>query len=255
MKIKSQVRAGGLKVNHSQSKLRVRTDIKAGAMTFNHNAAQVRALKINLQVSTGGLSELDQFVPRIISRSNFRHFNINYVAFLALAILCTSSAFASAPQTADPTEASFQPASLLATAADCDDHDDRSNLAIIQSLYNAFANGDTDTILDIIHPDVVWIESEGIPYGGTFIGRDAVFEGVFAKIAAEWDGFTATVDGMFEADGKRVVVLQRDGGTFNATGLSMQAPAISIWSLNDQGQVIQFQQVIDTQEVNSAVFP
>jgi hypothetical protein len=51
------------------------------------------------------------------------------------------------------------------------------------------------------HPDVVWIESEGIPYGGTFLGCDVVFEGVFAKIAAEWDGFTATVDGMFEADG------------------------------------------------------
>jgi ketosteroid isomerase-like protein len=182
-----------------------------------------------------------------------RYSNKYYVA-----ILCTGSALAGAPQTADPTETSFQPPLLLATAADCDDDDDdddRSNLEIIQSLYTAFANGDTDTVLDIIHPDVVWIESEGIPYGGTFLGRDAVFEGVFAKVAAEWDGFTATVDDMFEADGGRVVVLQRDGGTFNATGLSMEAPAISIWSLNKQGQVIQFRQVIDTQEVNRAVLP
>jgi ketosteroid isomerase-like protein len=186
-----------------------------------------------------------------------RHSNKNHVAFLAIAIVCIICAIAGASQTDHPTDASFQPASLLAMAAHCNDDAEhhRSNLEIIQSLYTAFANGNTDIILDIIHPDVVWIESEGIPYGGTFLGRDAVFEGVFAKIAAEWDGFTATVDGMFEADGERVVVLQRDGGTFNATGLSMEAPAISIWSLNDQGQVIQFQQVIDTQEVNSAVFP
>ena len=82
---------------------------------------------------------------------------------------------------------------------------------------------------------MIWIESEGIPYGGTFIGRDAVFEGVFGKIGAEWDGFTATVDETFAADGNRVVVRQRDGGTFIATGKSMEAPALSIWTLDDDG--------------------
>lgn len=186
-----------------------------------------------------------------------RHTNNNSVIFLVLAILCLGSTFAGASATADLTEASSQPIPLSATKADCkhDDDDNRPNLEIIQSLYIAFANGDTDTILDIIHPDVVWIESEDIPYGGTFLGRDAVFEGVFGKIAAEWNDFTATVDGMFEADGERVVVLQRDSGVFKTTGLSMEARGISIWSLNDKGQVIQFQQVIDTQEVNSAVIP
>lgn len=130
-----------------------------------------------------------------------------------------------------------------------------SNLEIIQALYDAFAAGNGATIDAILHPDVVWVESEGIPYGGTFVGRDAVFAGVFAKIAAEWDGFTATVDDIFEADGDRVVVKQRDGGTFKATGKSMEAPAISIWTLDGDGRAIRFEQVIDTQEVNSAVIP
>jgi ketosteroid isomerase-like protein len=131
----------------------------------------------------------------------------------------------------------------------------KRNVRIIQSLYDAFAGGDGDTILAILDEDVVWIESEGIPYGGTFIGRDAVFEGVFGKIAAEWDNFTATVDDMFAADGNRVIVQQRDGGTFKATGKSMLATAISIWTLDRQGRVIRFEQVIDTQEVNSATIP
>jgi hypothetical protein len=35
----------------------------------------------------------------------------------------------------------------------------------------------------------------------------------------------------------------------------MVAPAASIWTLNDAGQVILFQQYIDTQAVNSATIP
>ena len=126
---------------------------------------------------------------------------------------------------------------------------------IVLSLYEAFAVGDLETILAIIHPDVVWIESEGIPYGGTFIGRDAVFAGVFGKIAAEWDDFTASAETVFEAEGNRVVILGRDSGTFKATGKSMVAPAASIWTLNDDGQVVLFQQYIDTQAVIEATIP
>jgi uncharacterized protein len=132
--------------------------------------------------------------------------------------------------------------------------DGDENVETIASLYDAFAVGDLDTINAILDEDVIWIESEGIPYGGTFIGRDAVFAGVFAKIGEEWDDFTATVDDMFAAEGHRVIVKQRDGGTFKATGKSMEAPAISIWTL-DHGRAVMFEQVIDTQEVNSATIP
>lgn len=101
---------------------------------------------------------------------------------------------------------------------------------------------------------MVWIESEGIPYGGTFIGRDAVFAGVFAKIAAEWDGFTTEVDEVIYA-GDRVITLGRDSGTFKATGKSMTAPTASIWTLSPQGKVVKFVQYIDTQAVVSATLP
>jgi ketosteroid isomerase-like protein len=128
------------------------------------------------------------------------------------------------------------------------------NVRIVLSLYQAFAEGDGETILDIIDPDVVWIESEGIPYGGTFIGRDAVFEGVFAKIAAEWDGFTAQVEEVISA-GDQVITLGRDSGTFKATGKSMTAPTASIWTISPQGKVVKFVQYIDTQAVVNATLP
>lgn len=129
-----------------------------------------------------------------------------------------------------------------------------SNLEVVQALYDVFAVGDGATIEALIDPDVVWIESDGIPYGGTFIGRDAVFEGVFGKIAEEWDGFTAQIFDIFEADGDRVVVLGEDSGTFKATGKSMTAPAASIWTVTD-GRIVRFVQYIDTLAVVEATIP
>jgi ketosteroid isomerase-like protein len=123
----------------------------------------------------------------------------------------------------------------------------------VLDLYDAFAAGDTETIEAIIDEDVVWIESDGIPYGGTFIGRDAVFEGVFAKIAAEWEGFTAEVNEIFSAAGRRVVTLGQDSGLYITTGLSMVAPTASIWTLSRDCRVVRFQQYIDTLQVRSAI--
>jgi hypothetical protein len=127
-----------------------------------------------------------------------------------------------------------------------------SNVKIIQGLHEAFAAGDIDTVLDILHPEVVWVESDGIPYGGTFIGRDAVLTGVFQKIGAEWDGFTAQVDEFIDA-GKQVITLGRDSGTYKATGKRMVAPAASVWTLDNKGKVVKFVQYIDTLAVVSAL--
>lgn len=126
-----------------------------------------------------------------------------------------------------------------------------SNVTIIKGLYKAFAEGDMDTITAVITPDVEWIESEGIPYGGRFAGRDAVFAGVFGKIATEWDNFTASVDEYIDA-GDRVITLGYDSGTYKATGKHMSAATASIWTLKD-GKVVKFVQYIDTLQVVSAL--
>jgi hypothetical protein len=37
-------------------------------------------------------------------------------------------------------------------------------------------------------PKVDWHLAEGYPYGGTYVGPDAIANGVFAKLGSEWDG-------------------------------------------------------------------
>ena len=122
-----------------------------------------------------------------------------------------------------------------------------NNLEIIKTLYQAFENGEIETILDILDPNVEWHESEKLPYGGTFIGRDAVFAGVFEKIGAQWENFQAHVEEFIDG-GDRIITLGFDRGTYKATGKSMEAPTASIWTLKN-GKVIKFVQYIDTMKV------
>ena len=125
-----------------------------------------------------------------------------------------------------------------------------SNVDVIKRLYKAFAEGDSDSVCALLDPSVEWIESDGIPYGGIFKGYEAVLNGVFAKIGAEWDNFTAHVDQFIDA-GDVVVTLGTDSGTYKATGQKMRAPTASIWTLKD-GKVVKFRQYIDTLAVVNA---
>ncbi len=43
MKTKTNVKAGGLMMNHNQSGLRVKTNVKAGGLILNHNQSAVRS--------------------------------------------------------------------------------------------------------------------------------------------------------------------------------------------------------------------
>lgn len=124
------------------------------------------------------------------------------------------------------------------------------NIDIVQCLYQAFAMGDLKTVETLLSPDVEWIESEGIPYGGTFKGYAAILEGVFVKIGAEWTDFTAKVDKFIDA-GDVIVALGTDSGTYKATGRRMSAPTASVWTVKG-GKIVEFRQYIDTLAVVEA---
>ena len=61
----------------------------------------------------------------------------------------------------------------------------------VKGLYAGFASGDVAAVLGALDPAVEWTEAEGFPYGGTYVGRDAVLANVFMKLATEWDGYMA----------------------------------------------------------------
>ncbi len=60
-----------------------------------------------------------------------------------------------------------------------------NNSEVIRALYDAFANGDVPSVLGVLASNVSWTEAEGFPYGGTYIGPDAVLKNVFMKLARD----------------------------------------------------------------------
>src|SRR6056297_1171227 len=118
-----------------------------------------------------------------------------------------------------------------------------ANRALVEQAYDDFASGDIEAFLAILDPEVTWTDAEGYPYAGTYVGPDALMEGLIARIGAEWDNYVVLPDA-FVADGNRVVALGTYRGTYKATGRSVEAPFAHVWQLVD-GKVVDFRQFTD----------
>lgn len=129
----------------------------------------------------------------------------------------------------------------------------QENVAVIRSIYDGFAAGDIAAVLGAMSPDIVWHEAENFPYadGNPYVGPLAVAEGVFARCAGEWDGFTVAIDEILDA-GDAVVALGRYLGSFKATGKPMKAQIAHVWRVAD-GKAAAFQQYADTLQVARAM--
>ena len=104
------------------------------------------------------------------------------------------------------TPLSAAPPPVVATDA----ASDAANQSVVEALYRAFAANDGATIGGLLAPDLVWMEAESGPYAdrNPYNGPGAVFEGVFARIGAGYEGFVVT-PAVFIASGDRVVALGR----------------------------------------------
>ncbi|MDP3655967.1 MAG: nuclear transport factor 2 family protein [Brevundimonas sp.] len=151
-----------------------------------------------------------------------------------------------------PMTASAEPArpSVSGDAAS-----DAANQAVVESLYRAFAAGDGATINGLLAVDLVWIEAENGPYAdrNPYIGPAAVFEGIFGRIGAEFEGFVVT-PATYLPSGDRVAALGRYTGTNRATGEALDAQFVHVFTVRG-GKVTHFQQYTDTAQWVDVVTP
>lgn len=125
------------------------------------------------------------------------------------------------------------------------------NLDAIKGAYAAFAKGDVPAVLGLLSPDIAWTEAEGFPYGGTYNSPNAVLEGVFMRLGADWEGFSVVPDEFIDG-GDAIVAMGKYSGKYNATGKSFQADFAHVWKLRD-GKVVRFIQYVDTHLVQKAI--
>jgi uncharacterized protein len=119
-----------------------------------------------------------------------------------------------------------------------------TNMETVRRSYEAFAQGDVPVFLSLLDANVQWVEPEGVPLEGTYIGPDAVLKEVLIPLTSTWDGFTVTPETFLDA-GDTITVLGTLKGTNKATGKKLGTPYIAVWTLRD-GKVVKYQSFVNT---------
>ncbi len=125
----------------------------------------------------------------------------------------------------------------------------RSPLHVVRRVYAAYARRDGSQALALMAPDVVIRQSETLPWGGTYRGREEA--GAFlAKL-------TAAVESLVEVEryletGADIVAIGRTRGTARATGRSFDAPVVHVWNVRD-GAVTLFHALVDEPPIRAAL--
>ena len=123
---------------------------------------------------------------------------------------------------------------------------------VVRSFYAALGRGDVPGVLALLHSDVEWTEAERFPYyAGTWHGPEAVRDNLLARLAQDWDGFSAKADD-YLVEGNRVVSLGAYAGTHKRTGRSMTAPFAHLWTVRG-ARIGSFTMYTDTAKVLEAM--
>jgi ketosteroid isomerase-like protein len=127
-----------------------------------------------------------------------------------------------------------------------------TNKEIVESVYASFATGDVPAVLGAMHPEIRWNEAEGFPlYDGTFVGPQAVLEGVFMRLGEIGDNFAA-VPTQIIAEGDTVVALGNYSWNHKASGQPAEVKMVHVWKVAD-GRLTEFQQHTDTARVRDLI--
>lgn len=120
----------------------------------------------------------------------------------------------------------------------------RSALEVVKAFYAAAAAGNGPVMAEQLALDVTWIEMQGTPYGGTYKGPEAVFSGVFARLADEWENFQFMPERFHDA-GDSVAASGWYTGRFRKTGKPLRCRTLHVWDVSG-AQVKRFEQFCDT---------
>ena len=122
-----------------------------------------------------------------------------------------------------------------------------TNKEIIEGAYASFAQGDVPAALGAMADDIRWVEADGFPLAGTYVGPQNVLEGVFMRLGEIGDEF-APVPERFVADGDTVVAIGNYHWKHKDSGAPAVVKMVHVWTMAG-GKAVAFQQHVDTLRV------
>jgi ketosteroid isomerase-like protein len=127
-----------------------------------------------------------------------------------------------------------------------------SNLEIVKSTYEGRTSEENgQNLAKHVAGDVRWIEAQGFPYAGTYVGIDAISKNVFSRLASEWIDYRVTMEDYIACD-NRVVAYGTYSGIYKATGKSFTARVAHLWKL-ENSKIVSFEQIVDSKPVQDAM--
>jgi uncharacterized protein len=125
------------------------------------------------------------------------------------------------------------------------------NYEVIKAHYAGSDAKDLEAMMAPVTKHTAWIEMAGFPYAGTYVGRDAIIDGVFKRIGAEWNGYEFRLERLVDG-GATIIGVGTYSGVYKKTGKKMSARVVHVWDLED-GKVKRFEQFTDTRLVAEAL--
>ncbi len=122
-----------------------------------------------------------------------------------------------------------------------------TNKELIENLYECFGVGDVPAVLGAMADDIRWTEADGYPLAGTFVGPQAVLDGVFMRLGEIGDHYSVVPE-QHVAEGDTVVTLGTYTWKHKETGVPASVKMAHVWDIRD-GKVVGFQQHVDTVKV------
>jgi ketosteroid isomerase-like protein len=122
-----------------------------------------------------------------------------------------------------------------------------TNKDIVEGVYASFAQGDVPAVLGAMADDIQWTEADGFPLCGTYVGPQAVLEGVFMRLGEVGDEFTVVPD-QFVGDGDTVIALGSYSWKHKESGAPAAVKMAHVWTV-ENGKLATFQQHVDTARV------
>jgi len=125
------------------------------------------------------------------------------------------------------------------------------NVDVLKRGYDAFNDGDQETLVGVFAEDVRWegSGSDRVPGAGTFDGRDDALTAL-GRAVEPFESFKSTPDEFIE-QGDTVVVLGHTEGQTKA-GNEVKVPFVHIWRMND-GTITRGQLLTDTAVIVDAL--
>ena len=126
---------------------------------------------------------------------------------------------------------------------------DKANIAVVRCFYGNL--GSPEVLTQVLSPTIRWEIVSGFPYGGVYVGVDAVFRDFFGRVLQDFEDWRTEMSELFDA-GDQVIALGTYSGRAKATGKMFAARFAHVWTL-DGGVLVRLQQCADTVQLARAM--